>query len=97
MKKLNINSKTKAQLHFHSPSFRATVLSTCDSSHRLKLTAAHNFYIKAQCATAFHHLFIRANSIIYRVSMILSSKEMHSALPPLKALLALTNCIFIKD
>lgn len=84
-------------LHSHSHSFRATVFSTCDSSHRLKLTAEHNFYIKAQCATAFHHLFIWANSIIYKVSMILNSKEMHSALHPLKALLGLTNCIFIKD
>lgn len=59
--------------------------------------AVLNFYIKAQCATAFHHLFIWDNSIIYGDSMILNSKEMHSALHPLKALLALRNCIFIKD
>lgn len=69
----------------------------CDSSHSLKSPAALNVHIKAQCATAFHHLFIWANSITYGDSMILDSEETHSALHPLKALLALTNCIFIKD
>lgn len=73
------------QLHVF---LRRTVFSsTRVSSHSLKLTAVLNFYIKAQCATAFHHLFIWGNSIIYGDSMILNSKEMHSALHPLKALL----------
>lgn len=48
--------------------------------------AALNFYIKAQCASPFHHLFIWANSIVYRESMIFPSKEIHTALHPQKPL-----------
>lgn len=68
------------------------------------LCASLNFYIKAQCASAFHHLFIWANGIVHGDSMIRRSEEMHSALHPHAhthvcthaALLAFANCIFIK-
>lgn len=43
------------------------------------LCASLNFYIKAQCASTFHHLFIWANGIVHRDSMIRRSEEMHSA------------------
>lgn len=59
--------------------------------------AALNSYIKAQHASPFHHLFIWANSIVYGESMILYSEEVHSALHPQKPLLALANCIFMKE
>lgn len=68
------------------------------------LCASLNFYIKAQCASTFHHLFIWANGIVHGDSMIRQSEEMHSALHSHAhahahthtALLALANCIFIK-
>lgn len=70
------------------------------------LCASLNFYIKAQCASAFHHLFIWANGMVHGDSMIRRSEEMHSALHPHAhththvcthaALLAFANCIFIK-
>lgn len=73
------------------PYYRSPTLKTCDTSH------SPNFFIKAQCAGPFHHLFIWANSIICRESMILRSREMHSALHPRKLLRAIANCIFMKE